>query len=858
VEGKNLKCGIDRASGLLARIEARTGEASRVWLSTPIRFVVRNEATDNATSLTGVEVKADSGGVSVKGELEALSLKVSEMWTPTPWGISWELKFESDGKRVGHEVVLELPVLSPASQVFTPSDRGVVDVGARPTYHPAPYGHFGWSTGQAYVLPLVSVFDTETDNALTIALPPNVNIPHFQVSWLEGKTLRLSLAHRGMGGGKPSPLKLLMYAHPADYRSVLRAYSDSFPEYFRPTLPRGPYEGTFYYHHIQDHPAFEEMARQNVRYLWSSFWFTHVGEYLPEEKEWIPYTYDNWWRLRQAMSDEKIRAFIQEMSERGIGVYAFFNVDEYGGAGSYGGVEEHGDSPVIERIRKEKFGEALVKDAQGQDIPSWEGCKVLNPDRRYAFYPHLIEQVRRHLARLPEICGFLIDRMDWASILDYGHDDGMTEVGDRPAENMAMPMAEVVQEICRLTHQEGKRVFVNQFYRVEMLRDVDGYCHENDYLPALAYLSPLRPVSAWHYRKPYHGDLLQFEAQLKRRLQFALFPQMIAHEFPISQQEPDTRAADLLEIYAPLFSALIGKEQVLLPHCIAVSGANDVNLFVNGAGHYVAPVTSRVRFLSRRVPATEAVTVSLHVPDGAELQWAHVYSADGPPYRATIIREAGEVKVKVERHGTASVVVVGKGSEPTPLGREVQFQVPPSAGSDHRTPETGDADAARLTQTRDHLFPQEVQASSPMAERPDWLDIKQTFLRVEGAQLGSWGSVAVILDGEKIGEVSSARGTFALQTQQGRLPPDPPKVKLVAPDEGMWFAPQRVELLARRSDGKSYRVALWTPNNVAASGPSSRVLTLQLAWCKTESALRRPEGLGGPAALEASAQAAAH
>ena len=129
-----------------------------------------------------------------------------------------------------------------------------------------------------------------------------------------------------------------------------------------------------------------------------------------------------------------------------------------------------------------------------------------------------------------------------------------------------------------------------------------------------------------------------------------------------------------------------------------------------------------------------------------------------------------------------------------------------------------------------------------MAERPDWSDIKQTFLRVEGAQLGSWGSVAVILDGEKIGEVSSVGGTFALDTQQGRLPQNPPKVKLVAPDEGMWFAPQRVELLARRSDGKSYRVALWTPNNVVASGPSTRVLTLQLAWCKTE-----------PAGLQASA-----
>ena len=54
-------------------------------------------------------------------------------------------------------------------------------------------------------------------------------------------------------------------------------------------------------------------------------------------------------------------------------------------------------------------------------------------------------------------------------------------------------------------------------------------------------------------RKDYQGDLLEFEKQMKLRLQCAVFPQMIAHEFPISQQKPNPHAADLLELYAPLF-----------------------------------------------------------------------------------------------------------------------------------------------------------------------------------------------------------------------------------------------------------------------------------------------------------------
>ncbi len=757
--------------------------------------------------MTQAEVEGDQGKVSARGQLQPLSLRVVERWASAASGVSWDFEFGGDGPRVGHEVTLDLPILSRDSQVFTPSNRGVVDVRARPTYRPAAYAHFGMFDGESYVLPLVSVFDPKADSALTIALPPDSNIPHLQIEWMDAKTLRLTLGHRGMGGNKPSPLRLLLYTHAADYRAVLKAYSDDFPKYFHPAMPREGPEGAFYYERIEDHPPFDEMARQRIRYLWSSFWFTHVGEYLPPETEWMPYSYANWWRQHEMMSDAKIRTFIGEMNAHGIRVFAFFNVDEYGGPGSYAGRNLHGDSPEIEAWRNARFANALVKDAEGKDIPSWEGCKVMNADRRYSFFPHLMEQVRRHLARLPEIEGFLIDRMDWASTLDYGHADDLTMVAAKPAENMALPIAGAVQEVCRLSHEQGKRVYINQFYRVEVLRDVDGFCHENDYPPALGYLTPYRPVSAWHFRKPYHGDLLLFEAQLKRRLQFAVFPQMIAHDFPICQQEPDARAADILEILAPLFSTLLGKDQVLLPHCIAVTGANDVNLFLNGQKNYVAPVTSRTRFLSRRVRSTEAVTVTLRVPDAAELRWAQVYSADGPPYRVTLTRVGNETKVTAARHGSVSMVVVGKGKEP-PLD---------------------EADAERLGKLRDRLFPQSEPATAASAARPEVTNLKQLLLKIEGTQVGDWGTVSVDYNGRKVGEISSAFGTFSLGAS---LPVEAPRVSLTVPDEGMWFAPQKVELVATRADGKALRIAEWTPESTAPAGASTRELRLQLHWVK--------------------------
>jgi hypothetical protein len=646
VENNLLKCGDLEATlgadGMPVRIQSGSGGSQRVWLASAPTLSVTHEVTGISDSPVG-------------GQIKALGLSVSSKWSSSRFGLVWDLNFEGTEKRAGHEVTIDLPALSPELRIFTPSNDPEFQVNARPTYRPVAYGSMGWDTGAAYVLPLITLQDPKTDQALTLALPPNVNTPHLQFEWIEGRVLRLTLGHRGIGEKKASPLRLLFYSHAADYRGALKAYSDEFPEYFESPLPRGHSEGVFWYHHIQDHPDYAEMARQHVRYMWSSFWFRYLGDYMPDGPEWAPYTYARWWKLSEKMSDEKINAYIAEMRQRGIGVFAYFNVTEYGGAG---GVD--GSAEMARSLLQTRFAESLVKDVQGREVPTWEDARTVNPRQDGPIWAELQRQCQRHFARLPDFEGFIIDRLDWASQYDYGHDDGFTTLGDRAIENMAQPVAAAVQSVCRMAHAEHKRVFVNQFYRVEVLRDVDGYCHENDYVPALAYLAPYRPASAWEMRKDYQGDLLEFEKQMKLRLRCAVLPQMIAHEFPISQQKPNTHAADLLELYAPLFEPLIGKRQVLLPHCVAATRDNDVNLFLNGAGAYVAPLTSRTRHRSRGAEQVEEVTLTINVPDAGEIRSAEVISADGPSYRAKVSTSHGIATIQVPKHGTASVVVARK------------------------------------------------------------------------------------------------------------------------------------------------------------------------------------------------------
>lgn len=827
LSGANLTAGIG-ADGRVCQLESRSADGVKRWLNAPLRITLRDERGDAAIEPIVSEAERQAGDILVRRTFPAQGgtdapVEVTERWMKTGSGLALESTFLGKGARAGREIVLEFPVLSPRMRVFTPTERGTVFVKAHPDFKTVVYGTTGYTAGMRwFVLPLVSVFDPDSDRALTIALPPDMNIPRLQVEWSEGTTLRIRLGHCGMGGGRKFPLKLLLYSHPADYRSVLRAYSDDYPRYFRPVIPPAQNNGAFIYHHIQAYPDFEEMARQNVKNIWTSFWFTHLGEYLPAETEWYPFTYaipmENGKPLGETMSDAKIHSFCSEMKAHDIGVYAYFNMAEYGSKGG-----KDADRREVEKKQVEVFGGDMIRLESGRNIETWEGATAMNPRNGSAFRAHLMEQARRHSARFPELQGFVVDRLDWSGPdrnfnpegCDFSKSDGLTMVGDHEAENMAIPLADAFRELCRLAHDAGKQVYVNQFWRVEVLRDADAHIHEHDYIRGLGYVSPYRPVSAWVSNNYSRDDLVTFEAQIKRRLQFAVFPQMVAHTFRIIQQAPNPRAADLLELYTPLFAELAGKEQVLRPHCIEVAGANEANLFVNPAGNYIVPVTSRYRFLTRGHRTGERTVITLRVPDARSLRWAQVYSADGAPYRADVEPGASSALITLPRHVSSSVVVIGRGAEP-PLKTAGNGTAEKVRAQFISTASTADATVGRL----------------PAA------DVERAEIRIMGMNVEYDGKLLVRVDGKLRGELAlslpdsipssawytstnakdySFTGTIDLPLSGHKLPNRPPRVELICCDEGVWPVLEELQLLVTGKGGKKVCIARWIPEFGATS-----------------------------------------
>lgn len=821
IGGEGLRCVLDRATGVLLRMVDRSGKAPIDWINEPIRLTLVNEITGETLIPQSISPFQPPDTSSAFAQYEK-HVVVSQRWQITRSGLACDLEFTcGDNQRSGYDLAIEFPILKPGYRVFTPTERGVVSVVDNPDYQSTRYGQPGWSDHRYFVLPLVSVMDEKADRALTIAIPPDENFPDLQLEWQAGRRLRFRLGHRAMGGGRPNRLRVLFYAHPTDYRSAIKCYSDDYPDYFRPALPRGKFEGGFYYHHIMDHPAWDEMARQNVHFIWTSWWYTYMGDFMPGPDrnytwpgdyieamhEWYPNLYavkgfgyggEN----GKMMSDSVIESFIGRLHPHKIGTFAYFNLVEFGGAGGKFGFQQ----PLLDQrqaMLRKRFADALIRDVNGHPMGGWWGANLFNCNPRNSMFPVYREQLRRYFSRLPHLDGIVIDRLDFAtSVMDYGHSDGLTMLGNRKAEYMVNAIKYGVQEVCRQAHAAGKRVYVNQFWSVDLLQKVDGYCHEMDYTRGLGYLAPYRPVSAWNVMRPYTGDLLLFEAQLKLRLQSAVFPHMIAHTFDICQQAPSPRAADMLEVYAPLFRAMMGKEQVLAPHCIEVSGANDANLFINGDGRYVIPVTSRTRSIVRGGGPKERVMVTINLQSARGVRWAQVYSADGPDYRARVNRTPAGARIEIGNHETASMVVAGRETEPS-------LPQPDS-----------ETDSAR----------KRVRAMPRPAFNASTENEKGFSITIWGQNGGtSPGPTTAYLNEVLLGELKDGLNHFTLASDAVESHREALMLSLKTGDEGTWFIVERVDLMEKSGDGTIRSVGRWTSDSGAVGGYSVGNLELKLS-----------------------------
>jgi len=319
-----------------------------------------------------------------------------------------------------------------------------------------------------------------------------------------------------------------------------------------------------------------------------------MGMFLPPIADTEPYPR---FAKGNQTSIQQLRDYSRRMRQMGFHVLNYFNVTEFGGTR---GMPKEADPSLAPQDRwknvhnflDQQIPDGILRDLKDKEFGSWEGCLAMDcAGPKYRAF--LLDQARRHIARLPDSSGICIDRMDWLRFYNFRADDGGSWRHGQPCRSLYTSWRDLMAEMGPLFHTADRVIFVNALVdRTELMRHVDGIYHEIGHVGAELNGSALqcvrKPCLAWTPdESPLRPDP---DAYFQRHLHLGVFPTapLPANDHTIN---PNAWAEKWYLDYGPLFDALRGKKWVLVPHVIEVDGgAAKANLFAVPGG-YVAPVT---------------------------------------------------------------------------------------------------------------------------------------------------------------------------------------------------------------------------------------------------------------------------
>ena len=459
------------------------------------------------------------------------------------------------------------------------------------------YGGRDHNQPQAFSIPLVSVLNPATDQAISLVLSPEDIIFDMNLEVTAAGTMTLSRMRHRITPEHPVRFSMDLICHKADWRAALGWMVEHYPQFFDPPNPKvhemagcGAYSS-----HVTTFDA-ERLRRMAFKVNWkASFDFPYMGMFIPP----VPDDTTEWTDFKlQRTSISKMRNDIRCFTEKGFYVLNYFNVTEFGNYIKY--------PPPPRKATRDAdlwrdpndfvyyvLGNAILKRAaETKPLFSWEGSIAMDPGDP-VYQQFLVKQAQRHIVVFPESSGICIDRMDWLRYFNTQCDDGVSWAHDGPARSLVMSWHEIIARIGTIMHANGKVIYCNPHYRrVDLLRHVDGIYDEfgqmGHSMNLCALLGLRKPVMAWTILVPEleHAP----DAYFQRHLHMGAYPTA-----PLPGNDhtilPSDDVDQIYFDYGPMLDALRGKRWVLKPHAVTVQDeAAKANVFAVPDG-YVVPVT---------------------------------------------------------------------------------------------------------------------------------------------------------------------------------------------------------------------------------------------------------------------------
>ncbi len=390
--------------------------------------------------------------------------------------------------------------------------------------HGLSYGRAVQPQHRAAPIPLVTLF--ERSHSVAYAMPadvPNVCVRFMNNASEDSLFLLNSITdypidqrphfkivhdYLSLREGKETRFSTLISVHTSQWRDALGWYANRYRAWFEPDPKVRSQEGVYAISGPCDHDRGGDLkkaekrmagrAERGVGWMELHSHFPWYGLYVNPTDNWEghhdggPLTYD------------KVRRYIDLSNKYGIAMHIYYNIID----------------GQIHYVTKE-FPESIVRDEDGKIVPAFRDCYLMNADLSLPFGKHCLDQFKKLLDTYPNNKGVFFDVYGRHYNLDFGHDDGLTMVNNKPAYCLKFAFQRLMEKIDPLMRKKGMVFSCNKPEGIEMMRGIDYIMADEgadeDRLQTMQYYGVFKPIIILD-----GGIVMRAEADFKKCLRFGM------------------------------------------------------------------------------------------------------------------------------------------------------------------------------------------------------------------------------------------------------------------------------------------------------------------------------------------------
>lgn len=458
----------------------------------------------------------------------------------------------------------------------------------------------------------------------------------------ESLVIRFTEKHVGLRPAGPLRFALWLFGHEPHWRVGLGKVVERYIDYFEPHPDSRGIAGAGggANPNVVDESSLKLQREFNVTHTWFHGHFEFHGEFLTDEAvgdpgyRWICEPYPD--RFRD-LGVERIRGQIGRLKAAGIGTFLY-------------GFNMHCDPSIVD---KRGLHADVARGEDGEIARAYHDQPVMffHPDS--SFGRQLLDQVDRMTRAYPEIIGLALDNWNYTGI-DFGHDDGVTMLNNRPAASVNFSQQRMIEALSARMHASGRFICTNKGRTIESMRGVDFVLTESrgaETYATFAYMNLLRNIVPAEYGAA--EDSRYAEDVLKYLLIWG------------GQMGSNERAnAEQARAYQPLLALLRNRRWVFQADPLTLPADTDGQIFriddrspVNAGAVMVTLVRAEVSWRDGSFREGLPLTVRLADADRfSQAEWLSVERSAQPAVAVGMKRRGKAIEIELPPLGSAGVL----------------------------------------------------------------------------------------------------------------------------------------------------------------------------------------------------------